>query len=142
MGWQIFFFQIAASASLLLAPAQPRFPSPSTTVGFGFVSAFPDYENNRLWLFGTPADRCVGNGNPTNVSAWWSSDLTTWETAFAFDFGHPTHNVQVTRVGPMPGLPPHHPQRTAGAHPPASSGLPPHRYAMFLECFSWAINNK
>jgi hypothetical protein len=36
---------------------------------FGFVSAFPDYENGVVWLFGTPADRCGGNGSPTSVQA-------------------------------------------------------------------------
>lgn len=33
----------------------------SSSIGFGFLNAFPDYDHNRLWLFGTPADRCHGN---------------------------------------------------------------------------------
>ena len=79
----------------------------SSTSTFGFVSAFPDYETGILWLFGTPADRCINNGSPTTVQAWWTTDasLQVWETALAFDFGHPTHNVQVgsaTRRGSLP----------------------------------------
>ena len=37
----------------------------SSTIGFGFVNAFADYDHNRLWLFGTPSDRCHGN--------WWAA---------------------------------------------------------------------
>ena len=70
----------------------------SVPVGFGFVTPFPDYENDRVWLFGTPADRCKSNGNPMNVTSWWSTDLVNWETAFAFDYGSRTHNVQVRAI--------------------------------------------
>ena len=69
----------------------------SSSVGFGFVNAFPDYDHNRLWLFGTPADRCHGNcgacqgpncpGRPscTSIQSWWTSlpVPTTFETAEA-----------------------------------------------------------
>ena len=110
----------------------------SLTRGYGFVSAFPDYDSDTLWLFGTPADRCSGNGSPTTVQAWWTRDpaLQTWNTALAFDYGSVTHNVQVTRVGPMGGA--SAAERTTWT-PPAA--LPPHRYAMLLECFAWAITN-
>eukprot|EP00051_Salpingoeca_urceolata_P016628 m.222144 g.222144 ORF g.222144 m.222144 type:complete len:384 (+) comp18732_c1_seq9:288-1439(+) len=104
----------------------------TTTKGFGFISAFPDYEHDTLWLFGTPADRCLGNGAPTSVQGWSTKDLVNWKTSLVFDYGQKTHNVQVTKVGPMPGM------NTFVPHSPL---LPPHKYAMFLECFTWAINN-
>lgn len=34
----------------------------SSTIGWGFISAFTDYSNDRVWLFGTHANRCNGNG--------------------------------------------------------------------------------
>eukprot|EP00041_Stephanoeca_diplocostata_P028232 m.793032 g.793032 ORF g.793032 m.793032 type:complete len:218 (-) comp23333_c0_seq9:2635-3288(-) len=112
----------------------------SSTIGWGFVSAFTDYEHDKVWLFGTHANRCEGNGKSlTEVRSWWSagngdgqSQLTEWGTSSAFDC-KTTHNVQVTKVGPMGAEP----------APPMPSGgvLPPHRYIMFLEPFSWAINN-
>ena len=71
----------------------------SSTSTFGFITAFPDYETGVLWLFGTPADRCVGNGQARTVQAWWTLDpaLQVWETALAFNLGHVTYNVQVRR---------------------------------------------
>ena len=124
----------------------------SSTVGFGFVSAFADYEHDTLWLFGTPVDRCSGNGAPTTVQAWWTRDpaLQAWSTALAFDLGKPTHNVQVTFVGPRGGA--DAAERAAWAARRAARGnssnnssgagaLPPHRYAMFLECFTWLVND-
>ena len=117
----------------------------SSSAGFGFVSAFVDDEHGRVWLFGTPADRCGGNGAPTSVQAWWSRDLLTGDTALAFDYGQVTHNVQVTKVGPMGGASPavraDWAARHAAARAVAAAALPPHRYAMFLECFAWAIND-
>ena len=117
----------------------------TSTRTFGFLSAFTDYELNKLWLFGTPADRCQGNGDATSVQAWWTVDplLQAWDTALAFDLGAHTYNVQVVKVAPPPGLPAADAARlgAAVARGTAASGLPPHRYAMFLEAFTWAINN-
>lgn len=72
----------------------------SSTVGFGFVSAFVDYEHDTLWLFGTPADRCLGNGHATTIQSWWTTDsaLQNWGTALAFDLGKHTYNVQVRQL--------------------------------------------
>jgi hypothetical protein len=123
----------------------------TSSVGFGFVSAFVDYDeaseaSSTVWLFGTPADRCGGNGAPTSVQAWWSraDDLVSWQTALAFDFGRETHNVQVTRVAPMGGASAAERaawrERRAGAIA-ARGGGGSYRYVMFLECFNFAINN-
>ena len=133
----------------------------SNSVGFGFVSAFVDYDagasTGTAWLFGTPADRCGGNGAPTTVQAWSSRDLLHWETALAFDYGKVTHNVQVTRVAPMGGASAAERkawalrrsgragdgrQRSAGEPAPAASSLlPAGTYVMFLECFAWAVHD-
>lgn len=115
----------------------------SSTKGFGFVSAFPDYEHGTLWLFGTPANRCQGNGNPRSVQAWWTRDLRTWQTALVLQYPPGTHNVQVTKVGPMGGVSAAEARAWYAQRARASSrlALPPHRYAMYLECFAWAINN-
>lgn len=113
----------------------------SSSIGFGFISAFVDDEHGRAWLFGTPADRCSGNGAPTSVQAWWSDDLLTWQTALAFDLGSATHNVQVTKVGPMGGASAAERADWAARSSAAVPALPPHKYAMYLECFTWAINN-
>ena len=116
----------------------------SSSVGFGFLSAFPDYEHDTLWLFGTPVDRCFGNGDATTIYAWWTRDasLQVWERALAFDLGQHTYNVQVTHVGPRgcAGAA----ERAAWASLRAARGpsaLPPHRYAMFAECFTWLVND-
>jgi hypothetical protein len=118
----------------------------SSTLAFGFLTAFTDYDTNTLWLFGTPADRCVGNGDAKTVQAWWTTDPTlqdsSWKTRLAFNYGSHTYNVQVVKVGPPPGLPAHEAASRAGAivQATAAAGLPPHKYAMFLEAFAWAIN--
>lgn len=119
----------------------------SSTRAFGFVSAFADYEHDTLWLFGTPADRCDGNGSPTTVQSWWTTDATlqVWSTALAFDLGKPTHNVQVTFIGPRGGA--SAAERAAWSALRSARGdgdsdsLPPARYAMFLECFSFLVND-
>jgi hypothetical protein len=118
----------------------------TNSVGFGFVSAFVDYDlgasTGTVWLFGTPADRCGGNGAPTTVQSWRSRDLVHWQTAMAFDYGHTTHNVQVTRVAALGGAPPAEREAwaAAAAASPAAAVAPPGAYVMFLECFAWAIN--
>ena len=33
----------------------------SSSIGYGFISALPDYDHGTLWLFGTHADRCARN---------------------------------------------------------------------------------
>ena len=116
----------------------------TATIGFGVLTAFTDYDTNTLWLFGTPADRCQGNGDAKTVQAWWTTDptLQAWSTKLAFDYGLHTYNVQVVKVGPPPGLPAREAASSAAAiaRATAASGLPPHKYAMFLEEFAWAIN--
>jgi hypothetical protein len=98
----------------------------SSSIGFGFLNAFPDYDHNRLWLFGTPADRCHGNcgactgascpGLPSclSVQSWWTSEAVpkSFETAVAIPKGAKglphTYNQGVSRVRvPGPGMPPH-----------------------------------
>lgn len=73
----------------------------SSSIGFGFLNAFPDYDHDRLWLFGTPADRCHGNcgacsgascpGRPscTSIQSWWTSEAipTSFDTAVAIPAG-------------------------------------------------------
>ena len=98
----------------------------SSSIGFGFLNAFPDYDHGRLWLFGTPADRCHGNcgvcngsscphrPSCTSIQSWWTSEHvpTSFETAVAIpagteDLPH-TFNQGVSRVRvPGPGMPPH-----------------------------------
>ncbi len=99
-----------------------------------------------LWLFGTPADRCLGNGDAKQVQAWWTRDATlqAWDTALAFDLGSHTYNVQVTYVGPRGGA--GAAERAAWAARAAAGrahgALPPGTtYAMFLEPFTYAVNN-
>ena len=136
----------------------------TTSVGFGFVSAFVDYSGGdgtsdsdgavadvgvggalgagTVWLFGTPADRCHGNGDATTVQAWWSTDLVAWASAQAFDLGLHTYNVQVTRTAPLGGASPA--EREAWRRRRAAGTarlLPPHRYVMILECFHFAVND-
>eukprot|EP01065_Artemidia_motanka_P028046 TRINITY_DN33257_c0_g1_i1.p2 TRINITY_DN33257_c0_g1~~TRINITY_DN33257_c0_g1_i1.p2 ORF type:complete len:334 (+),score=96.20 TRINITY_DN33257_c0_g1_i1:61-1062(+) len=96
----------------------------SSTIGYGFVSAFPDYANDRVWLFGTPRDRCSGTDQGDFVRSWWSTsaDLTEWDTAVAVE-NISTYNVEVSAV----------------AAPPAS--LPPHKYVMMLEPFTFMVND-
>lgn len=107
----------------------------SITQGYAFISPYVNYETDTLWLFGVEVDRCHdGCGNPTQVFSWSSPDLVTWQQRhLAFDYGKVTHNVQVSRVGSLPG-------GSRNWMKPASS-LPEHKYIMHLECFAWAINN-
>lgn len=114
------------------------------SIGYGFISAFADYDRDVLWLFGTPADRCEGNGDAKSVQAFWTTDpsLQSWSTALAFDLGKTTYNVQVTRIGPVGGASLEErrawdARRSLRAPSPLTSA----RYAMFLECFTWLVND-
>ncbi len=75
-----------------------------------------------------------GNGHNTVVYSWSTTDFRTWNFSTVFQYPSGTYNVQVTRVGPLPGSG----GRIAVPH---SSALPPHRFAMIIECFDVAINN-
>lgn len=88
----------------------------TSTIAFGFLSAYPDFQQGQLWLFGVDDDRCVGQHKGTYVRAWWSSDLTTWDTAVAIP-NIQTYNVEVARVDVVP------------------AGLPHHTHVMILESF-------
>eukprot|EP01059_Diplonema_ambulator_P019864 TRINITY_DN3352_c0_g1_i1.p1 TRINITY_DN3352_c0_g1~~TRINITY_DN3352_c0_g1_i1.p1 ORF type:complete len:352 (+),score=82.27 TRINITY_DN3352_c0_g1_i1:35-1090(+) len=102
----------------------------SSSVGMGFGSSFVDYDNGRVWVFGTAYDRGIvppigPNPNvPPGVYAWWSDDLTQWHSAKT-DANWTQYNVDVGRVyGPSP------------------SGLPSHKYVMATEYGSaWLIND-
>jgi hypothetical protein len=107
----------------------------SSSVGFGFLSPFPDYEHGTMWIFGVEANRCTGNGNASVIYSWSSKDLKSWDRHLAWDFGIVTFNVQVTRVGALPGA------KGPAVSRPHSPVLPPHRYAMIVECFYFAVNN-
>ena len=80
----------------------------SSSIGYGFLSAFPDYKYDRLWLFGTNHDRS-GHGPPggyrcpgQTVTSWWSdgAELTKWETACTDAVSR--DNVEVSSVAAPP----------------------------------------
>ena len=103
----------------------------TSTIGYGFISAFPDYKHDRVWLFGTNHDR--GGKGPEGgyrctasqaVTAWWTlsgDDLTMWDTACTDATS--ADNVVVSYV----------------ASPPST--LPQHAYVMSNECPGWALSN-
>lgn len=123
----------------------------STSIGFGFGSAFVDYDHGpTAWVFGTPKDRddpnlprpygppiyknCRSNdmSDPTlrcgGVWAWWSTDLIHWQRAQT-DVLWSGANVDVGRVrrDNMISLP---------------ENLPAHRYVMATESGNtYALNN-
>ena len=107
--------------------------------GYGFFNAFVDYDHEKLWIFGTPNDRCqCGNscGSPEHmnhtcagepcygndwIQTWSTTDLVRWETAVAGGTkGVAVPNMDVARV------------RTSAAEQ-QRLGLPAHRYIMILE---------
>jgi hypothetical protein len=104
----------------------------SSSIGYGFISAFPDYAHNRVWLFGTNHDR-GGPGPPggyrcpgQTVTSWWTTDpdggdLTAWDTACTDAVS--ADNAEVSRVS---------------APPPT---LPAHTHVMSDECPGFRINN-
>eukprot|EP01013_Petalomonas_cantuscygni_P023302 TRINITY_DN44719_c0_g1_i1.p1 TRINITY_DN44719_c0_g1~~TRINITY_DN44719_c0_g1_i1.p1 ORF type:complete len:429 (-),score=41.40 TRINITY_DN44719_c0_g1_i1:113-1399(-) len=130
----------------------------STSIGFGFISAFVDADlgrGPRLWLFGVPVDRCRGTYAATTVFAWWSdgdaddsgvitpavrnshggvlfSDLNDLTHRQEIISGIPTYNVEVAAVGRR--------RVSAGVHTQSSAlALPPHRYVMILEPFTFLV---
>eukprot|EP00911_Craspedida_sp_UC1_P002548 UC1_evm1s1892 len=98
----------------------------SATRSYAFVSSFPDYEHDRLWLFGIDFNRCKGTARGTRVEAFWNtkggSDLTSWSSATAIA-GLKTFNTEATKVEQV------------------ASGMPPHKYALIAEEFSFYLNN-
>eukprot|EP00040_Diaphanoeca_grandis_P030663 m.181823 g.181823 ORF g.181823 m.181823 type:complete len:381 (+) comp32081_c1_seq3:65-1207(+) len=117
----------------------------SETIGFGFVTAFvdlpvvnsettPSSSTPTFWLFGSACNRCSSKGqqgciSPRTVQSWWSPDMLTWKTAIA-EGTKETYNVQVSRVNP-----------SSSSSFTSSSSLPPHRYVMMMEPFTFAISN-
>ena len=86
----------------------------TSSIGFGFGSAFVDYETGTFWVFGTVNDRCGHNTLPDvgSVYAFSASDagLQAWSRS----------KTDVAWTGPNTDV-----ARVLGASPP---GLPPHRY--------------
>jgi hypothetical protein len=112
----------------------------SSSIGFGFVSAFVDEDFDTVWLFGSACNRCSKHGEQGctggrggAVQAWSNrpskSSLLHWDTA-AVAGTFPTFNVEVTRV-------------RSSAVQQRAAGLPAHKYAMILEIspHRFAINN-
>ena len=99
----------------------------TSSIGFGFGSAFVDYETGTFWVFGTVNDRCGHNTLPDvgAVYAFSSSDpgLQAWSRS----------KTDVAWTGPNTDV-----ARVLGAAPP---GLPPHRYVMITEGATFALNN-
>ena len=108
----------------------------SSSIGYGFISAFPDYDTKKLWLFGSKCDRCQkscsgciqGCVPGRKVQSWWSTDVSltdsSWQTAKAQGTSD-TKNVQVARVsGPVP-----------------NPLLPSLRYVMIVEELAFFIND-
>eukprot|EP00035_Acanthoeca_spectabilis_P013138 m.238986 g.238986 ORF g.238986 m.238986 type:complete len:467 (-) comp15813_c1_seq4:208-1608(-) len=105
----------------------------SSSIGFGFVSAFVDEHPPTggppvLWLFGSACNRCPhpkagpqGCVSPRTVQWWRATDatLTNFTTGVAGGTA-PTYNVEVARV-------------TSSPQQQAAVGLPPHNYVMILE---------
>jgi hypothetical protein len=128
----------------------------SSTIGFGFVSAFVDEhpptaaaaagdgagnDEPVLWLFGSACNRCphtpsgpqgcIPNRKVQSWRAVNSSDpsLQRWEAAVVGGT-YETYNVEVDRVTSTPAQ-------------QAAAGLPPHRYVMIMEIghHLFVINN-
>jgi len=92
----------------------------SETVGFSFVSAFPDEEQGRMWLVGNGGDRCHVQC-AKGIQVFWSDDLLKWGSAQVSTTK--TCNVEISRVETPP------------------DSLPPHRYIMIMENLSFLLNN-
>jgi len=94
----------------------------SSSIGFAFISAFPDYKHDRVWLFGINFDRCHGTHKGNYVNSWWSSDLVVWDNAPAVQ-NYSTYNTEVSAVDLAP------------------KGMESHAFVMILEPFGFLINN-
>ena len=84
----------------------------SSTVGYGFVTPFPDYRHQQLWLFGSKCNRCAkpnkedfGCDKDRGITAWKLLDIdkpNTTQPQFQrwrrqrIPLTQPTYNVQVT----------------------------------------------
>jgi hypothetical protein len=119
----------------------------SSSISFGFVSAFVDEDLDTVWLFGSACNRCPpppgqpkqpqgcrsgGHGSGGAVQVWSNrpdkTSLLHWDSTAASGTAN-TFNVEVTRV-------------RSTAQEQQAAGLPPHRYAMILEISDrFAINN-
>ena len=89
--------------------------------GFGFPNASVDYDHERLWVFGTPQDRCHAHSPGPSIHSWRTTDLRSWASAtVAGTTNVTTPNLDVARVRMSPAE-------------AAARGLPPHRYIMILE---------
>mmetsp|Transcript_1515 Transcript_1515/g.3944 ORF Transcript_1515/g.3944 Transcript_1515/m.3944 type:complete len:359 (+) Transcript_1515:48-1124(+) len=95
------------------------------TVATSFVSAFVDHRatGDVLWLSALDEDRCRKQCG-TGVLAIRSTDLETFTRSSAIPTVH-TCNTEVARV----------------YTPPPPGGLPPHRYVMILEPFTFMVND-
>ena len=91
------------------------------TAGTSFVSAFVD--GDTVWLSALNEDRCKKQCG-TGVLAIKSTDLTTWTSKLALPDAS-TCNTEVARVAAVG----------------RSAALPPHRYVMILEPFTFMLNN-
>eukprot|EP00040_Diaphanoeca_grandis_P028184 m.162147 g.162147 ORF g.162147 m.162147 type:complete len:355 (+) comp31264_c0_seq6:521-1585(+) len=94
----------------------------SETISHAFISSYPDYDNDRLWLFGINDDRCNRSSHGHLIQSFWSTDLLRWDSATAIH-NVTTYNVEAARVDKPP------------------EGMPPHKYVMILEPFQFMINN-
>jgi hypothetical protein len=98
----------------------------TATIGTSFVSAFVDHRETGgdvLWLSALNEDRCKKQCG-TGVLAISSTDLKNYQTFMAIPTIH-TCNTEVARV----------------YIPPPPGGLPPHKYVMILEPFTFMVNN-
>jgi len=123
----------------------------SSSIGFGFGSAFVDYDSGTLHIFGTPKDRDTDTPRPYGpppysgcrsndmydpsrrcggVWVFSTKDLSGWRR-LQTDVQWSGANVGVGRV-----------YADNNRHSPRPSNLPPHKYIMATESGSyWAVNN-
>ena len=81
----------------------------SSSIGYGFVSAFVDEDLDTVWLFGSTCNRCAPHGqgcggeSPGGTVQAWSNrkdktSLMQWDSTPGVVGPHRTYNVEVTRV--------------------------------------------
>eukprot|EP01079_Euglenida_sp_SAG-EU17-18_P004304 gene4304-782_t len=107
----------------------------SETIGYGFISPFIDYERGTAWLFGNQDDRCKDQ-KEAPVFSWSSKDLRTWTRSPC-----PVHQAAPRSPGPVFATAVNTFNVEVSAVPNPPEGLPPHKYIMILEPFSFAVNN-